>query len=29
MAQVVGANGQVLQINNDTPGFGDLDGGTF
>ena len=29
MSQVVGANGQVLQINNDTPSFGDLDGGTF
>lgn len=29
MSQVTGANGQVLQITNDSPTFGDLDGGTF
>lgn len=29
MTQATGANGQVLQISNDTPTFGDLDGGSF
>jgi hypothetical protein len=29
VAQATGANGQVMQITNDVPTFGDLDGGTF
>ena len=29
MAQATGANGQVMQITNDTPSFGDLDGGSY
>jgi hypothetical protein len=29
MAQATGANGQVLQISNDTPTFDDLDGGSY
>ena len=29
MAQATGSNGQILQITNDTPSFGDLDGGSF
>jgi len=29
MAQATGSNGQVLQITNDIPTFGDLDGGSF
>lgn len=29
MAQATGSNGQVMQITNDTPSFGDLDGGDY
>ena len=29
MAQATGSNGQVLQITNDVPSFGDLDGGDY
>ena len=29
LAQATGSNGQVMQITNDTPSFGDLDGGSF
>lgn len=29
MAQATGSNGQVMQITNDTPAFGDLDGGDY
>jgi hypothetical protein len=29
MAQATGSNGQVMQITNDTPTFGDLDGGDY